>query len=143
MDAMLGSAERGGKLDYNLRLLPVARLAYSVVLNWCGKVGPIPEGMSVATALRVQRLKSNRAAIKARLLEKVEWFKTERSYVPPYWELVRLAREAQTQQGSANILFCGGPCTSTQFYERSLHQNSPQFFVRGHRAFRLVGGFEW
>jgi hypothetical protein len=96
IDVMLETAERGEKLDYNLWLLPVTRLmkAYSVVLNWSGKVGPIPEGMSAATALRVQRLKSNHAAIKVRLLEKAEKFKAERGYQPPYWELVRLAREA-------------------------------------------------
>jgi pyridoxine/pyridoxamine 5'-phosphate oxidase len=66
-----------------------------VVLNWFGNVGPIPEGMSATTALRVQRLTSNHAVLKARLLEKAEQFKTEKGYVPPYWELVRLAREAK------------------------------------------------
>jgi len=65
-----------------------------VILNQFGKVGPIPEGMSAATALRVQRLKANHAALAARLREKAEKFKAERGYVPPYWELVRLAREA-------------------------------------------------
>jgi hypothetical protein len=71
--------------------------AYSVVLNWFGKVGPIPEGMSAATALRVQRLKSAHATLKARLLAKAEKFKAERGYIPPYWELVRLAREAREE----------------------------------------------
>ena len=51
--------------------------------------------MSTATALRVQKLKADHAAIVARLLAKAERFKTERGYVPPYWELVRLAREAR------------------------------------------------
>ena len=69
--------------------------AWSVVLNWFGKVGPIPEGMSATTALRVQRLKSTHARVKARLLDKAEKFRTEKGYVPPYWELVRLAREAK------------------------------------------------
>jgi len=66
-----------------------------LVKNWFGAVGPIPEGMSTATALRVQKLKADHAAIVARLLAKAERFKTERGYVPPYWELVRLAREAR------------------------------------------------
>jgi hypothetical protein len=39
------------------------------------------------------------AAIKARLLEKVQQFKAQNAYVPPYWELVRLAREARDESG--------------------------------------------
>ena len=95
IDVMLEGAERGEKLDYNVWLLPVTRLAkdYSVLLNWFGKVGPIPEGMSAATALRVKRLTARHEAIKARLLERVEQFKAEKGYAPPYWELVRMARE--------------------------------------------------
>lgn len=100
IDVMLEAAERGEKLGYNPWRLPVVRLAkaYSVVLNWFGKIGPVPEGMSAATALRVQRLKTAHAALKARLLEKAEKFKTERGYVAPYWELLRLAREARKEQ---------------------------------------------
>ena len=100
IDVMLEAAERGEKLDYNLWLLPMTRLAkaYSVVLNWCGKVGPVPEGMSAATALRVKRLTAGHAAIKAGMLEKADKFKTERGYAPPYWELVRMAREARAER---------------------------------------------
>jgi len=96
IDAMLEGAERGEKLGFNRWLLPVTRLAktWSVVLNWLGKVGPIPEGMSATTALRVQRLKADHARCKAQLLTKTEQFKAEKGYVPPYWELLRLAREA-------------------------------------------------
>ena len=99
IDAMLERAEAGEKLDYNLWLLPTARLAkgWSVVKNWFGAVGPIPEGMSATTALRVDRLKQNHAALRVRLLEGVETFKTKRGYAPPYWELVRLAREAKAR----------------------------------------------
>jgi hypothetical protein len=97
IDVMLESAEKGERLGYDWHKLPFARLAkaYSVVKNWFGGVGPIPEGMSAATALRVQRLKANHAAMVERLLKKVETFKTERGYVPPYWELISLAREAR------------------------------------------------
>jgi hypothetical protein len=35
-----------------------------------------------------------REAIATRLLAKADQFKKEKGYVPPYWELVRLAREA-------------------------------------------------
>jgi hypothetical protein len=67
--------------------------AWSGLLNWVGKVGPIPGGMTATTALRVERLKKNHAAGRARVLKKAAVYKCERGYVPPYWELVRLARE--------------------------------------------------
>lgn len=95
IDVMLEGAEAGDRLNYNPWLLPTARLAKacSVAKNWFGAVGPIPEGMSATTALRVERLKQNHARLRSQLLERVAKFKTERGYVPPYWELVRLARE--------------------------------------------------
>jgi hypothetical protein len=98
VDVMLEGAGRGDKLSYNPWLLPGARLAkaWSIVKNWFGQVGPIPEGMSAATALRVKRLNATHASVKARVLEKAAKFKAERGYVPPYWELVRMARESQS-----------------------------------------------
>ena len=100
IDVMLEDAERGAKLDYNLWMLPLARLAkaWSVALNWFGKVGPIPEGMSATTALRAEYLTATHAGLQALLLEKADQFETEQGYIPPYWELVRLAREAQAQK---------------------------------------------
>jgi hypothetical protein len=99
IDVMLERAESGEKLTYNLWLLPIVRAAkaYSVVKNWCGAVGPIPEGMSATTALRVKRMTAQHAIIKTRLLASAEKFKAERGYTPPYWELVRLAREANVK----------------------------------------------
>lgn len=96
IDAMLEGAERGEKLDYNLWMLPPARLAkiWSVVKNLFGGVGPIPEGMSAATALRADGLKQRHAAMVAGVMQEAEQFKAERGYTPPYWELVRFAREA-------------------------------------------------
>jgi hypothetical protein len=100
IDVMLESAEKGERLGYDWHKLPFARLAkaYSVGKNLFGGVGPIPEGMSATTALRVQKLKANHADLAARLLEKIEKFKAERGYVPPYWELVRLAGKAHLEQ---------------------------------------------
>jgi hypothetical protein len=97
IDAMLERADAGEQLGYNRWLLPMARVvkAYSVAKNWFGAVGPIPEGMSPTVALRVARLKQYHAALRERMLERVEQFKAEHNYVPPYWELVRFAREAQ------------------------------------------------
>jgi Permuted papain-like amidase enzyme, YaeF/YiiX, C92 family len=95
-DVLLEAAERGEPLDYDLWQLPVGRLlkAYSVVKNWCGAVGPIPEGMSATTALRVQKLRADHAAIQALVLAGAEQFKAGHGYLPPYWELVAIAREA-------------------------------------------------
>jgi len=103
IDVMLEAAERGEKLGYNRWQLPGARLAkaWSWAKNQLGRVGPIPEGMSASTALRVQRLKASHAALAARLHEQADRFRAERGYVPPYWELVRLAREAREEQISA------------------------------------------
>ncbi|HRY73404.1 MAG TPA: hypothetical protein P5165_09285, partial [Spirochaetia bacterium] len=54
-DVMLAAANPGEPLPYSHLRLPPARLAkaYSFVLNMAGKFGPIPEGMSATTALRV------------------------------------------------------------------------------------------
>lgn len=99
IDAMLEGAERGERLEHSLGMLPFARLAkaWSVGLNAFNTVGPVPEGMSATTALRVDQLKKHHAIIAARLMAAAEKFKAERGYVPPYWELVRMAREATNQ----------------------------------------------
>lgn len=96
IDVMLEGAERGEKLDYNLWMLPLARLAkaVSVVMNGFGKVGPVPEGMSATTALRAEHLTKTHHAIKASVLAMAAKFKAEQGYPPPYWELVRMARES-------------------------------------------------
>ncbi|MCA9768120.1 MAG: hypothetical protein KC485_04825, partial [Gemmatimonadetes bacterium] len=53
-DAMLEGAERGDVISFQWWQLPAARLlkGYSVVREALGGVGPIPEGMSAAAALR-------------------------------------------------------------------------------------------
>jgi len=96
-DVMLAEAKPGVGLDYRDLLLPFARAAkaYSAVLNLCGKVGPVPEGMSATTALRVKKYRHEHAAIVARLLALADDFQSKRGYAPPYWELVRLARQAK------------------------------------------------
>lgn len=96
-DVMLEEAEPGRGLSYPRFQLPLARLgkAYSVALNAFGKVGPIPEGMSAATALRVSRYRQEHAAVTARLLVHAREFERRQGYRAPYWELVRLARQAR------------------------------------------------
>jgi hypothetical protein len=96
LDAMLEAAERGVPLRYQQWKLPGARLAkaWSVVGNWFGRIGPVPEGMSATVALRVQQLKADHAVARECVLLAADKFKVEQGYPPPYWELLRLAREA-------------------------------------------------
>lgn len=96
-EAMLEGAEKGDEIGYSRYLLPIARIvkAYSMLLNYFGKAGPIPEGMSATTALRTQDYMGKHEAIGKRLEQKAEQYKKEHGYEAPYWELVSLAREAK------------------------------------------------
>jgi hypothetical protein len=100
-DVMLAAGKPGEGLPYQWWRLPFARIAkgWSVILNWAGRVGLIPEGMSATEALRISKYRHDHEAIAVRLLAKVEKFKDEKGYVPPYWELVRLARESRDKTG--------------------------------------------
>lgn len=93
-DVLLEGAERGERLDYPLLLLPFARLAkaYSAALNLFGGVGPVPQGMSATAALKHGRYGKRHAALVERILERARAFRAEKGYVPPYWELLKLAR---------------------------------------------------
>ncbi len=99
IDVMLEGAERGERLGYDWYLLPMARIlkAYSVLLNLFGMVGPVPEGMSPAAALRNRRFTARHALIKSEVLNRAQEFRRERGYVPPYWELLNLARAAKAE----------------------------------------------
>ena len=98
-EVMLAGAEEGDELSYQWYLLPVVRLAkaYSAVLNRMGKVGPVPEGMSSASALRNVWYSDKHEAILVRLSAKAAEFNREQGYAPPYWELVNLAHSAKTE----------------------------------------------
>lgn len=100
-DTLIESADRGEAVGYDSARLPLARLAkaYSVLMNALGRLGPIPEGMSATTGLRVQWLDARHAALRAALEAKVEDYRREHHRRPPYWELVRLAREADAARG--------------------------------------------
>ena len=99
IDAMLESADRGEQLNYAHALLPFVRLAkgHSAVLNSLGRSGVVPEGMSATAAMRHSAFSKKHAAIKARLLELAAAFKRQHGYPPPYWELVKRAREAMAE----------------------------------------------
>ena len=99
-EVMLERAEQGERLVSRWYMLPVARLAkaYSIGLNWFGAAGPVPEGMSATSALKHDWYAKRHAAIKERVIRKAEAFKSERGYSPPYWWLLRFARETASQQ---------------------------------------------
>lgn len=98
-EAMLEGAEKGDDLDYQGYLRPASRLVklYSRTRNLAGKAGPIPEGMSVTTALRTDNYMARHKAIGERLGLKAQQFKNQNGYEAPYWELVKLARAAKEE----------------------------------------------
>lgn len=99
VEAMLEGAEAGERLGYRPWTLPWARVAkgWSLVKNALGGVGPIPEGMSAASALRHQAFGEIHARLKAAVLQQAEGFRRREGYRPPYWELRRLARSARAE----------------------------------------------
>lgn len=103
IDAMLEGAEQGERLGHAWYLLPVARLmkGYSMVRNAFGGIGSVPEGMNATAALRHKQFNQTHLAIKERTLALAATFKNEHGYRPPYWELLRLAREAKEEHPRA------------------------------------------
>jgi hypothetical protein len=96
IDVMLEGADRGAELEYDWYMLPVARTVrlYSMLLNIFDGVGPVPEGMSAAAALRNQRLSGDHKMIAARVYEKSMKFREEHGYTAPYWQLLELCRKS-------------------------------------------------
>jgi hypothetical protein len=95
-EAMLEGADLGDKLVAHWYLLPYARIAkgYSVLLNWFGGVGPVPEGMSALSALKHDSYATRHEAIKSEVQKSMEQFQRQHGFAPPYWQLLRLARNA-------------------------------------------------
>lgn len=95
-DVMLEGAERGDALEIDWYTLPAARLmkGYSWMRERLGGVGPIPEGMAPAAALRNRSYNARHAELKAALRAVVEQWTAAKGYRPPYWTLVSLARTA-------------------------------------------------
>ncbi len=98
-DVMLEAAAAGQPLAYNAWLLPLSRLAkaWSALLNLFGKIGPVPEGMSATSALRVKKYRLEHETIAARVMELASRFRAEKGYTPPYWELLALARRVDSE----------------------------------------------
>lgn len=99
IQAMLEGADEGDVIPYPWQQLAAARLmkAYSVFLNLFGGVGPIPEGMDAAAALRNRELSAMHGEIKKKTLQKATAFQEKHGARPPYWELVRMANETRLE----------------------------------------------
>ncbi len=97
VDVMLEDADRGMKLKYNVFTLPVARILklYSSILNLFDKAGPIPEGMNATAALKNEWFSGRHMEIEEKLEDLARRFKDENGYLAPYWEIVKLARQAK------------------------------------------------
>ncbi|HPF60504.1 MAG TPA: YiiX/YebB-like N1pC/P60 family cysteine hydrolase [Gemmatimonadales bacterium] len=100
-DAMLEGAERGDVISFQWWQLPAARLlkGYSVVREALGGVGPIPEGMSAAAALRNKAYTTRHRELAVAVDAAATAWEAERGYPPPYWVLVQLARDAVAGEG--------------------------------------------
>lgn len=100
MDVLLESANAGEALDYPAWRLPIARAlkAYCVVRNALGRECAIPEGMSATQALKSRTFTQRHARLVLRVQQRVRDFIEEQGYVPPYWQLVQLARAADARR---------------------------------------------
>jgi hypothetical protein len=96
VDIMLESADNGAQLGYDWYMLPVARVlkVYSTILNRFGAIGPIPEGMRATAALQNRWFSRLHQDAVKRLRGLAQQFQQRQGYSPPYWELVKLARQA-------------------------------------------------
>ena len=96
MDALISRANEGENLDYNNWLLPIARTikAYSFFLNLIGKDGIIPEGMDTQTALKNNDFVDRFNICKTSTESKIKSFREKNKYLPPYWQMVRMAEES-------------------------------------------------
>jgi hypothetical protein len=98
IDAMLEGAEYGGRLDFPLWKLPLARgaKAISACANLFHLHGKIPEGMDASAALRQVALTERHNVLENHVRKHASLFRTEHGYTPPYWALVRMALDGDT-----------------------------------------------
>jgi hypothetical protein len=84
------------EISYPVLKLPFVRLvkAWCMLKNLFGSVGIIPEGMSATQALKNQRFVSKHKNLLAASLIRIAEFRNKHKYRPPYWQLVKLCREA-------------------------------------------------
>jgi len=96
IDIMLEGAEKGERLTYKWYLLGMTRLfkGYSMLLNLFGGSGPVPEGMSAAAALKNRDFTAKHQRLTQKLRTAAQAFNIQKGYTPPYWEMIKLARES-------------------------------------------------
>lgn len=94
IDAMLERAEAGEDIPYAWWRLPLFRIAkgYSAVLNWFGKIGPVPEGMTAVAAVRHTVFAERQQVIAGRVARLARQLAEKQGYPPAYWGLVELAK---------------------------------------------------
>jgi len=99
MDVLYQSADEGKELHHNFFLLPFVRVIklYCMIQNQFGIESVIPEGMSATQALKNNTLVDLHVSLKTETEKLVEKFINENGYRPPYWQLVNLAKKAQTE----------------------------------------------
>lgn len=96
IDAMLEQAENGEVIGFNPLMLPFGRIlkGYSLIKNQMGSEGPVPEGMNATQALKSDAFITRHEEIKTLTDQKIKDFKKNEGYLPPYWEMVKLAKES-------------------------------------------------
>lgn len=101
VDGMLERADAGEDTRYPWYKLPAARLAkaYSWVRVLLAGHGPIPEGMSAASALRHEAFVVRQRTLADQVRAAVERRTREQGYPPPYWALVAMVRELAARPG--------------------------------------------
>lgn len=95
IDAMLECAELEVDIDVNNWMLPAVRLVkgYSLIKNTMDSEGPIPEGMNATQALKSDAFIQRHEYLKTITDQDIQEFKVDENYLPPYWEMFRIARE--------------------------------------------------
>lgn len=100
MDALLEQADQGKKIGYNHWQLPLVRLVkgWCMIKNYFGKTGIIPEGMSATRALKNQYFVAMYQHLKTKTSDGIAQFKSANGYLPPYWQMIKIAGTAATEQ---------------------------------------------
>ncbi len=93
MDALITEANKGTTLDYNIWMLPVARIikGYCLIKNAMGKPGIIPEGMSATQALKNESFVKIYNSARDKTFSQALKFSEKNKYRAPYWQLVNFA----------------------------------------------------
>jgi hypothetical protein len=96
MDALIGRANEGQELGYELWKLPVVRVLkfYSVVMSSIGREGIVPDGMSVLTVLTSGDFERRFQGTKDLTMRKVDEFEKQEGYLPPYWQISGMAESS-------------------------------------------------